>query len=154
MDYIIKNISPVSSEALKISGDLFIELGQKYGERFIEDYTEVNHSLKYFLVLEINNNITASGALNEIDKKTAEIKRMFVYPEFRGKGFSKIILQELEKIALEKNYKKIRLETGVLQPEAVSLYEKFNYKRIKCYGKFEGDPHSICFEKEISFLEQ
>lgn len=148
LNYKLRNISPSSKEALKITDDLFIDLEQRYGKGTIEDFMKENKSFRPFLIIEINKKIIACGTLNKIDEETAEIKRMFVYPKFRGKGFSKIILQELEKFAVREKYKKIILETGVMQPEAISLYKKFNYKKRKCYGKYENDPHSVCFEKK------
>jgi len=78
-----------------------------------------------------------------------EIKRMYVKKEARGKGLSKLILLDLESKAKEMNYKRIVLETGVRQPEAINLYEKFGYKRMKCYGRFADDPESVCYEKTI-----
>jgi putative acetyltransferase len=36
------------------------------------------------------------GALKEFDSDTAEIKRMFVHPDYRGIGIASNILKELE----------------------------------------------------------
>jgi putative acetyltransferase len=41
----------------------------------------------------------------------------------------------------------MRLETGVRQPEAISLYEKLGYHRIPNYGKYRDSEMSVCFEK-------
>ena len=97
----------------------------------------------------ISENAVACGALKHFDDNTAEIKRMYVKPEYRGRGLSKLILSELEDKAKELNYNRLVLETGLKQPEAMNLYNKFGYKPLKCYGQHADDPDSRCFEKFI-----
>ena len=48
------------------------------------------------VVAYIENLPVACGCFKPFDRNTVEIKRMFVLPDFRGKGISKIILNELE----------------------------------------------------------
>ncbi|GAB3275005.1 hypothetical protein GCM10027347_48200 [Larkinella harenae] len=81
------------------------------------------------------------------DMGCAEIKRMFVDPAFRGRGFAKRVLQELENWAKEQGYTTLKLETGNKQPEAIALYEKVGYCRIENYGPYVGLSASVCMEK-------
>jgi ribosomal protein S18 acetylase RimI-like enzyme len=74
---------------------------------------------------------------------------MFVIPEARGCGVARLILTELESAALRMGYSRIRLETGLRQPEAVGLYEAAGYHRVACYGGYADDPMSVCFEKHL-----
>jgi putative acetyltransferase len=53
---------------------------------------------------------------------------MFINPDYRGKGIASKILSELELWTSELNYFQIILETGINQPEAISLYKKSGYK--------------------------
>jgi putative acetyltransferase len=89
------------------------------------------------------------GAFKEYDKKTVEIKRMFVAPEYRGKGIAITILKELEFWAMELNYSSCILETGKNQPEAISLYQKTDYVIISNYGQYENVENSVCMRKNI-----
>jgi len=41
------------------------------------------------------------------------------------------------------------LETGINQPEAMSLYEKSGFKRIPNYPPYVGVESSFCFEKVL-----
>jgi putative acetyltransferase len=59
------------------------------------------------------------------------------------------ILQELESVALELGYNRVRLETGLKQSDAIRLYESAGYQHIGCYGKSLGNPMSSCFEKDL-----
>ena len=86
------------------------------------------------LLLALHNNETAGCvALKQIDKKSCEMKRMFVYPEFHGKGIgyalAKAIIDEAKRIG----YKFMKLDTSLRQVEAQKLYESFGFKKIQPY---------------------
>jgi len=60
-----------------------------------------------------------------------------------------MILKELEKWAAEKNCHSCILETGLRQPEAISLYKKNGYLSIPNYGQYKNMDNSVCFIKEL-----
>ena len=68
---------------------------------------------------------------------------------WRGKGLSKIILNELEKWAVEDGFLASVLETGALQHEAIGLYQQHGYQEIDNYGEYQHLVDSICFRKEL-----
>ena len=72
-------------------------------------------------------------ALKKIDEHTCEMKRMFVYPEFHGKGIgyalAKAIIDEAKKIG----YSSMKLDTSIRQIEAQKLYQGFGFKNIEAY---------------------
>jgi putative acetyltransferase len=90
------------------------------------------------------------GCFKVFEETTVEIKRMFVTPEKRGSGIAKMILQELEKWAFEKGYRKAILETGVKQYEAIAFYTKLGYQRMDNYGQYTGNSNSLCMGKDLS----
>lgn len=146
-------IKPASANSVEIkilTDELHKELELIYGKGIIEEFVDENEQMLIFYVAQDESgNAAACGALKHFDDQTAEIKRMYVKSEHRGRGLSKIILSELEAKAKELNYNRLVLETGLKQPEAMSLYNKFGYKPLKCYGKHADDPDSRCFEKFI-----
>lgn len=91
----------------------------------------------------------ACGALRPLESGIAEVKRMFVRPAFRRRGYSRQILEFLEATALSSEYHTLRLETGREQPEAVGLYQSSGYYAIPCFGEYIGNPFSLCFEKSL-----
>jgi len=109
--------------------------------------------LNYCLVLYSNEKAIACGAIKEFDTESMEVKRMFVLPKERGKGFATKVLSALENWSKELTYNRCVLETGKRQPEAISLYEKSGYQRIKNYGQYKGIENSVCFEKRVIFDE-
>lgn len=80
----------------------------------------------------------------------AELKRMFVLPAARGTGTGAALLAALESHAREHGIAMIRLETGPRQPSAIRLYERSGYVLIPNFGKYRGDPHSVCYEKTLT----
>jgi len=89
------------------------------------------------------------GAIKKYAEGVAEIKRMFVRAERRGRGIAKSILSELEMWAGELNFSECILETGVKQPEAIALYQKSGYETITNYGQYAGVENSVCMKKSV-----
>ncbi len=89
------------------------------------------------------------GALYRYDPKTCEISRVFVAREVRRLGAARAILQELEEQAATAGYSAVRLGTGILQPEAISLYESSGYVAIPAFGEYAGE-RCRCYEKSLT----
>jgi putative acetyltransferase len=78
---------------------------------------------------------------------------MFVRPDARRRGVARRVLALLEKIAQERGFTTLRLESGTRQPESLALYASAGYQRIPCFGEYAADPDSICFEKRLGAAE-
>jgi GNAT superfamily N-acetyltransferase len=79
----------------------------------------------------------------------AEIKRMYVVPEQRGTGLARRILAELEDTAAAAGHDLIILETGLMQPEAIGLYESSGYVPIDGFGHYRSSDLNRCFGKRL-----
>ena len=115
------------------------------------DVTALTQDNVYFFTANVQDSIRGFGAL-VVFKDYAEIKRMFVSPQFRGMGIGQQLLKALENQASNLEIKIIRLETGTRQPEALSLYTATGYAMIAPFGDYEPDPLSIFMEKRLSTL--
>ena len=60
-------------------------------------------------------------ALRRRDDGDFEIKRMYVRPEARGLGLGDQLLRAVERRARELGGARVKLETGLAQPEAMAL---------------------------------
>jgi len=129
-----------------LDNDLRIRDGDQHS--FYDQFNKTQ-MIRNAIVCYIDNRPIGCGAFKEYDQNKVEIKRMFVLPEYRGKGIGLDILKELEIWASELNYAECVLETGKRQPEAISLYEKAGYKIIKNYGQYENIDNSVCMLKAI-----
>lgn len=89
------------------------------------------------------------GALRDL-RGDWEVKRLIVDLEARGRGIGRRIMGELEAVARAGGARRLILQTGDLQPEAVALYERTGYRRIEGYEPYvTAIPFSLCFEKRL-----
>lgn len=126
--------------------DLRIRDGEDHA--FYNQFNKID-AIKYVTVAYEYQIPVGCGAIKEYDTQTMEVKRMYVDESHRGKGIATLILIELEKWARSLGYKKCILETGIKQPEAISLYKKNGYSIIPNYGQYENVETSVCFEKDL-----
>jgi GNAT superfamily N-acetyltransferase len=111
----------------------------------------VRAPLGAFLVAWIDGVPAGCGALKPLDSDPAvgEIKRMYTAPAARRQGVSRALLEHLEAAAARLGYRRIQLETGTAQPEAMALYETHAWHRITPYGHYKHSPESVCFAKDL-----
>ena len=96
-----------------------------------------------------NERPIACGCFKKYDDNTAEIKRMFVEKEYRGRGISKLILDELEKWAKESGFLFALLETSIRFTAARGLYLNSGYGVIDNYDQYAGLEESVCMRKKL-----
>jgi putative acetyltransferase len=88
------------------------------------------------------------GAFQLHDDGSAEVKSMFVSPDARGRGVGRAILAAIE-AAARGRVSALRLETGVKQLPAISLYEAAGFVRRGPFGSYRDDPLSVFMEKVL-----
>ena len=73
-------------------------------------------------------------ALHKIDNDTCEMKRLYVRPQFRGKGLGKALAERIIVEAREIGYKKLRLDTvEPMMRTAVAMYRQLGFREIEPY---------------------
>lgn len=100
-----------------------------------------------FLVIYVNGEAVGCGGFKRLDRRTAEIKRMFVSAELRGRGLGRSILERLEHDARRAGYETVRLDTGDKQPEALHIYQSAGYREIPDYNR--NPAATYWFEKQL-----
>lgn len=78
-----------------------------------------------------------------------ELKRIYVRPGLRGQGAGARLVAALERLAQAEGARRLYLETGVRQLEAVRLYERLGYRHRGPFGDYSPDPHSAFMEKPL-----
>ena len=126
--------------------DLYLRNGE--GQKQYDKYNKIDN-ITNAIVLFVDKKPVGCGCFKRFDADTVEMKRMFVFPEMRGKLLGAKLLQELEAWAVEEGFSKAVLETGVKQVEAHRLYHKAGYFRTENYGQYLGMEDSICFGKDL-----
>jgi len=101
-----------------------------------------------FFVASYDGQLAACGGV-KLFADYGEVKRMFVRPQFRGKGLGKAILNRLAAHARANRLNILRLETGIYQVEAIGLYDVWGFQRRGPFGEYKDDPNTVYFEKPI-----
>jgi len=158
-------IHPISPQASSLSRvrttgedrdfqDLVRQLDADLNQRYAAlqksyDAHNASRDLAHVVLLYENQTPIGCGAFKALATASAEIKRMFVKPEARGRGMASMILAELEAWAREEQMTSLVLETGQKQHEAIALYLKLGYQPIENYGPYVGHQNSRCFRKAL-----
>lgn len=115
------------------------------------DYDEHNilENIETVAIIYRENKPVGCGAFKKLKPGFAEVKRVYITPDYRKKGLSKILIKELETWARELGYKTAVLETGKKQKAAIGLYTSCGYTVTENYPPYVGMPSSLCMAKEL-----
>jgi putative acetyltransferase len=139
-----------SADAERLLAELRQELNERYGGDLEPGDKPTIGDVTVFLVARDDGRPLGCGALRSLGEPVVEIKRMYVRPEARGRGVGVAILAALEREAVGRGFRVVRLETGPLQPEAIGLYARGGYREIPCFGAYAAGQASRCFERRLA----
>jgi GNAT superfamily N-acetyltransferase len=159
------NMHPVSfghPHAVKLDGRVQLEYAERYGNGGGGDVTPLDPAMfeppqgLYLIVYDDQDTPVATGGWRSQDENDqgyadgdAEIKRMYVIPEVRGRGLSRRVLAALEDDARAAGRTRMVLETGTNLPEAISLYTSSGYEPCAKFGPYRFDELSRCYAKPL-----
>jgi putative acetyltransferase len=102
-----------------------------------------------FLVVRDGEAVVGCGALLRDPRGWGEVKRMYVRPDRRGRGIGSQVLAELEAIARDARLPLLRLETGIHNADALTLYCRAGFAECEAFGDYRPDPLSVFMEKRV-----
>jgi len=95
-----------------------------------------------FLVAWAQGAVAGCAGSRAIGPATAELKRMWVRPAYRGRGVARALLVAVEDAARTAGHRELWLETGTGQPEAISLYTSAGYTPVPAFGQYAAAPEA------------
>ncbi|MFC8867557.1 GNAT family N-acetyltransferase [Streptomyces sp. NPDC057148] len=147
-------------DAVKLNDEVQAEYDVRYGdggdatELAASDFAPPNGL--YLIAYDENDVPVASGGWRSQDANDegnldgdAELKRMFVIEQVRGRGLARRILAALEEDARAAGRARMVLETGTKQPEAVALYTSSGYEPCGKFGYYRFHEESLCYAKAL-----
>lgn len=169
MQILIEQADPLGPAAGQLAQEMVAEIPPRYGEVLDTAAAEERTAAvlaanaaflderSVFLLAVAEGQAIGCGGIQpttvEDDKETGaltgEVKRMYVVQAWRRRGVGAAILAALEMRARVLGYRRLMLETGNRQPEAVALYTAGGWMAVAPFGRYVGDPTSVCFEKRL-----
>jgi GNAT superfamily N-acetyltransferase len=111
------------------------------------DAVDYNPPRGRFFLARAGDDVAACGGVVWVDDATAEIKRMWVDPRFRGRGIASRLLAFLEQTAAASGRRRVILDTNPVLLEAIAMYRRAGYRDIERYND---NPYAgLWFEKRV-----
>ena len=163
-EWFVEAVAWDDPRAQALRGEMDAEIGPRYADRLEDVPADVAARLGSALAVDAESIVStiivrdaAHGAIGHAALRdlggdftdSLEVKRVYVAPAARGTGVSRLLMAELERIAAERGARRLILQTGDRQPEAVTLYERIGYTRIPIYPPYLEISFSQCFEKPV-----
>jgi GNAT superfamily N-acetyltransferase len=150
----VERVDPASEAARWCVAQYFAELANRFeggfdpGKSIPVDDAELIPPRGAFLVVTIDGEPVACGAVKTIAPGVGYLKRMWVAGSVRGLGFGRRMLGALESQARELGLMTLCLETNRALVEAIRLYRHSGYAEVK---PFNAEPYADhWFEKHLT----
>ena len=132
---------PVAADAV---GHYFAELDRRFPHGFDPGSPDGEGT---YLVATSDGRPVACGGVLDLGDGVAEIKRMWVHPDWRGAGLGSRLLRDLEQLAVRLGHGVVRLDTNGTLTEAIAMYGRAGYRRI---DRYNDNPYAEAwFEKDL-----
>jgi len=151
MPIIITPERPDTPDARALIAELSAELEALYPPENRYGYSVerlLNEGVAFFLIRD-NERPIGCGGVKLVGTEYAEVKRMYVRPQFRGLGLAKLLLDHLTDYAQSHGVEVLRLETGIYQHAAIRLYEQMGFQPIPPFGEYKANSLNRFYEKRL-----
>jgi putative acetyltransferase len=123
--------------------ELFLEYAQSLGfslcfQNFDKELAELPGDYAppsgRLLLAEFEGQLAGCVALHSLGPCICEMKRLYLRPQFRGKGLGRALAERIIAEARWAEYTSMRLDTvGPVMKDAVAMYRKLGFKEIAPY---------------------
>ncbi len=104
----------------------------------------------YVFIADVDGVAAGCACLYICDDGLAEVKRVYVNPDFRGLGIADRLMAAVEAQARQLQLPSLYLETGVDHLAAIGLYQKRGFIITGCFGEYRYDPLSVYMVKPLT----
>lgn len=155
MSLVIELVETPTDDARRLIEELEAELSGDYSAEQRHGYSveRVFRPNIRFFVARLDGEAVGCGGV-AFEDGLAEVKRMYVRPEMRGRGIGQAILARLEEEARARGVCRLVLETGDVLHAAIRMYESAGFTRREAFGAYAKMPpksieRSVFMEKRI-----
>jgi len=155
MSFELELVSTPTDEAVKLVNELEAELSGDFSARHRHGYSiaRIFEPNILLFIASVDGNPVGCGGI-AFEEGFAEVKRMYVRPEYRGRKIGQKILARLEEEACARGVTRLMLETGDVLRPAIRLYENAGFSRCGVFGAYAQMPpaaieRSVFMQKQI-----
>jgi putative acetyltransferase len=130
----LRDARPADGEAIRsVVSDTLAEFGFPLESNGVDaDLADIaaayQHDGGVFRVLvDDRGAVVGCGGIYPLDRDTAELRKMYFRPAVRGRGFGRVLLEELVATARANGFRRVVLETASNLTDAIRLYQKFGF---------------------------
>ena len=155
---------PVALRAVPYDDSLARELVDRVQQEYVTRYggpdeavidpAEFVPPVGLFLLAEVDGVPAGCGAWRVHEPGVAEVKRVYVAPEFRRQGLAQLLMAALEDSAAAAGHRAVVLNSGSRQPEALALYAALGYTSAPGYGVYADAPGAVFLGKQLAEEER
>ena len=144
----LRALSPDDPVAVGAVQRYFAELDSRFpsgfdpGDATAGDTEAMSPPTGVFVVATSDGDPVACGGVQQIAPGVAEIKRMWVDPEWRGAGLGSRMLAHLEERARDLGHHRVHLDSNGTLVEAIALYAKAGYQPV---ARYNDNPYAEAF---------
>ena len=139
------------AEVQKLVSDALGDLSQRYGGSGDDTPVAAEEFVPprgaFFVALDGHDLIGCAGW--RAHGEDAELERMYTASAARGRGVARRLLAAIEESARANGHKRVILETGDRQPEAIALYESAGYQRIEDFGFYKDHEGVLSYARAL-----
>ena len=138
--YTLRNIEPQDNAAIaKVIRSCLKEFGaDKPGTFYYEESTDnlfglYSEERSVYFIARIEGRILGGGGISHtkgLSEDTCELVKMYLLPDARGKGIGAALLIKCLETAKQKGFNKVYLESLPELSRAITVYEKFGFKKL------------------------
>lgn len=125
-----------ADELLYFLGNCLPESGRKLdlnGKH--KSYLNVSRNFEAFWIMLDGKEVIGTAALKKMDEHCCELKSLYLYKRFQGRGFGRNLLETVIAEAKRTGYREMYLDTLSSSTRAITLYEKAGFVITERYNE-------------------
>jgi GNAT superfamily N-acetyltransferase len=147
----VEYITYLNEQRFKNVGAKLLDNPREYVVSVFPKFASIKPPEGIIYLLMEEGKAVGMGALRKLEDGVGEVKRMFIQPGHRGKGYGRLMMNGLIDEARRLGYHMLRLDTAYYLEVAVHLYRSVGFRERDKYPgtESEGTVHTIYMERNL-----